>query len=334
MQIQPGTTLGSYEIVAPLGAGGMGEVYRARDPKLDRDVAIKVLPEDFATDPERLVRFEREAKALAALNHPNIATVHGFEREGDTHFLVMELVEGEDLAARISRGPLAPDEAIPVFLHIAEGLATAHARGIIHRDLKPANIVVTEDGRPKILDFGLARAMDDNLPSAEVTHSPTLTANATRAGVLLGTAAYMTPEQARGGPTDRRADIWAFGVCLFEALSGKRPFAGETAMDLLSGVLTGAPPWEQLPSGLPSNVVRTLRRCLEKDAKQRTHDINDVRIELADTPIEARPETAGGGGFSRWQVAALLGWLVAGAAFLWTLQSLRSESPSIHSKVT
>ncbi len=197
MALQPGDPLGHYEILAPLGAGGMGEVYRARDPKLEREVAIKVLPADFAADPERLARFEREAKSLAALNHPNIATVHGFEKDGDTHFLVMELVDGEDLSERLRRGPIPVEEAVGLFIQIAEGLEAAHEKGIVHRDLKPANVKVTEDGRAKVLDFGLAKALEEPAPAADPSESPTMTAAATVRGEILGTAAYMSPEQAQ-----------------------------------------------------------------------------------------------------------------------------------------
>src|SRR5216684_4410152 len=241
-----GTRLGPYEIVAQLGAGGMGEVYRARDTRLNRDVAIKVLPDLFASDPARLARFEREAQVLASLNHPNIAHIHGLEEgpaEAGHHVraLVMELVEGEDLAQRLARGAVPVVEALPIAKQIADALEAAHEQGIIHRDLKPANIKVRDDGTVKVLDFGLAKAMDQTSgaglqASGALTHSPTLTMQATQAGMILGTAAYMAPEQARGKAVDKRADIWAFGVVLFEMLTGERAFAGDDVSEVLASV--------------------------------------------------------------------------------------------------
>ena len=278
-----GKTLGHYEILEPLGKGGMGEVYRARDTKLDRDVAIKVLPEDFASDPDRLARFEREAKLLASLNHANIAAIYGLEDEGDQRFIVMEVVEGETLAGRIARGPVPVAEAGPLFLQVAEGLEAAHEKGVIHRDLKPANIKVSADGRVKILDFGLAKAMAPEEPASgepDVSQSPTLTLAATRRGEILGTAAYMSPEQARGKAVDKRADIWAFGVCLYEALTGRQAFGADTASDSMAALLTRDPTWELLPHDTPEAFRNVLRRCLEKDALHRLRDIGDARIEL------------------------------------------------------
>jgi serine/threonine protein kinase/Tol biopolymer transport system component len=290
MRFVQGATLGSYEIVSLLGAGGMGEVYRARDKRLGRAVAIKVLPEEMSRDVERVARFEREARSLAALNHPNVATLHGFESDGDRRFLVMELVEGEDLAGRIERGPIPVEEAIPLFLQIAEGLEAAHERGILHRDLKPANVKLGHDGRVKILDFGLAKALVDEHSSAraagslgDLTHSPTLTAQATRAGTLLGTAAYMSPEQARGLPADPRADVWAFGCCFYEALTGKRPFAGEDAPQTLASVLKDTPDWSALPADLPHHLAVLVRRCLEKNRRARLQSAGDLRIELQES---------------------------------------------------
>ncbi len=288
MQLETGTTLGHYTITAKLGAGGMGEVYRARDSKLERDVAIKVLPADLADDAERLARFEREAKSLAALNHPNIATIFGFETDGEggTHFLVMELVEGEDLADRIARGPIPVGEAIPLFVQIAEGLEAAHEKGIIHRDLKPANIKVCPDGRVKLLDFGLAKAMDPASATARadanISQSPTMTAAATIRGEIMGTAAYMSPEQARGLAVDKRTDIWAFGVCLFEAISGGRAFEGEDASVSMAKILQGEPPWERLPADSGRGVRRLLQRCLAKEPARRLRDIADARFDLED----------------------------------------------------
>ena len=228
MVLSPGSLLGIYEIVAPIGAGGMGEVYRARDTKLGREVAIKILPEDFAHDPERLARFKREAQLLASLNHPNIAGIHGLEEHEETLLLSLELVEGEDLSERLKRGPIPVDEALDIARHIADALEAAHEKGIIHRDLKPPNIKLTPDGNVKVLDFGLAKALDSNeRSSSELSNSPTMARDATRAGVILGTASYMSPEQARGKVVDKRTDIWAFGCVLYEMLTGHKVFQGE-----------------------------------------------------------------------------------------------------------
>src|ERR1700687_1725486 len=257
MPLAPGTRLGPYEILAPLGAGGMGEVYRAKDTKLGRDVAIKVLPDSFAHDAERMARFEREAQVLASLNHPHIATIHGLEESNDIRALVMELVEGPTLAERIGHQPMSLDEALPISKQIAEGLEYAHERGIIHRDLKPANVKLTADGNVKILDFGLAKALETPTPQSNPSISPTLTLEGTRAGVILGTAAYMAPEQARGAIVDKRADIWAFGVVLYEMLTGRQPFAGETVSDTLAAVLKTEPQWDAIPARMRPLV----RRC-------------------------------------------------------------------------
>ena len=286
MQLQPGDSLGPYELVSPLGKGGMGEVYRVRDTRLERDVAIKVLPDD-ANDPERTVRFEREAKSLAALNHPNVATIHGFESDGDTHFLVMELVQGNDLADRIARGPIPPDEAIALFKQIADGLAAAHEQGILHRDLKPANIMVGPKGQVKILDFGLAKAMEPEPADVDLSRSPTMTAAATRRGEIMGTAGYMAPEQASGRPLDERSDIWAFGVCLYETLSGRPAFEGTSVSETLASVLRDEPDLAALPADLPGALRRLLRRCLSKDPDHRLHDINDARLELEEALTDA-----------------------------------------------
>ncbi|HET9361046.1 MAG TPA: serine/threonine-protein kinase, partial [Vicinamibacterales bacterium] len=232
-----GSRLAHYELTGHLGSGGMGDVYQARDLKLGRSVAVKVLPEAFAADPDRIARFEREAKVLASLNHPNIASIYGLEEAGGRHLLVMELVEGDTLAAQIARGPLAVERALDLAQQIADALEAAHEKGVVHRDLKPANVKVTPDGKVKVLDFGLAKAMEMSPAAATISNSPTLTALATSAGVILGTAAYMAPEQARGGAVDKRADIWAFGVVLYELLTGRRPFAGETASEILAAVI-------------------------------------------------------------------------------------------------
>jgi len=281
MALVPGTRLGPYEIHSPLGAGGMGEVYRAHDTKLGRDVALKVVAESFARDPERSARFHREAQLLAALNHPHIATIHGLEEAGGTRFFVMELVEGETLADRLSqeRGGLPLDEALRIARQVADALQAAHDRGIIHRDLKPANIALTADGQVKVLDFGLAKALDP-VPGSDVSASPTLSFAATQIGVVLGTAAYMAPEQARGKPTDKRADIWAFGCVLYEMLTGKRAFDGEDVTLLVANIVKAEPAWAPLPDETPAGVRVVLQRCLQKDPKQRLRDIGDVRLAL------------------------------------------------------
>ena len=294
MSLAAGSRLGPYEILSALGAGGMGEVYRARDTKLNRDVALKVLPESFATDPDRLARFQREAQVLASLNHPNIAHIHGLEDSGGVRALVMELVEGEDLAQRLTRGAIPIDEALPIAKQIAEALEAAHEQGIIHRDLKPANIKVRADGTVKVLDFGLAKAMEPvGVASASVSMSPTITTPAmmTGAGMILGTAAYMSPEQAKGRPADKRSDIWASGCVLFEMLTGARPFVGEDVADTLAHILTKEPEWAKLPASTPPPISRLLRRCLEKDRKRRLADAADARLEIEDV-LSGRVEIA------------------------------------------
>jgi len=283
MSLAPGRKLGPYEILAPLGAGGMGEVYRARDPRLGRDVALKVLPAAFAQDPDRMARFQREAQVLASLNHPNIAAIHGLEEAGGVRALVMELVEGPTLAERIKSGPIPLEETLSMAAQIAEALEAAHERGVVHRDLKPANVKVTPEGTVKVLDFGLAKALDSEVSASNISNSPTLTAAATEAGVILGTAAYMSPEQARGKRVDKRADIWAFGVVLYELLIGRRTFQGETTSDTLAAVLKTDPNWDALPAGVPAGIRRLLRRCLEKDPKLRLRDIGEARIAIEET---------------------------------------------------
>jgi Tol biopolymer transport system component len=273
--------LGPYEVIAPIGEGGMGQVYRARDTKLNRDVALKVLPDSFANDPDRLARFQREAQVLASLNHPNIAHIHGLEESGGVRALVMELVEGEDLAQRLTRGAIPIDEALPIAKQIADALETAHEQGIIHRDLKPANIKVRPDGTVKVLDFGLAKAMETvGGMSASLSMSPTITSPAmTQAGMILGTAAYMSPEQARGKPIDKRADIWAFGCVVLEMLTGRRTFDAEDVSLTLADVMKSEPDWTALPA-LPPAVRMCLRRCLKKDPRQRLRDIGEARLAL------------------------------------------------------
>ena len=285
MALEVGSRLGHYHVTALIGEGGMGQVYQATDTKLKRQVALKILPEAFATDPDRLARFEREAQVLASLNHPNIAAIHGLEESEGTRGLVLELVEGPTLADRIKQGPIPVDEALPIAKQIAEALEAAHEQGVIHRDLKPANIKVKDDGTVKVLDFGLAKAMEGD--GSNPSESPTVTAAATAQGVILGTAAYMSPEQARGKPIDKRSDIWAFGCVLFETLAGRRAFDRETVTDILAAVIEVEPSWEMLPPAVPASVQQLLRRCLRKDPLGRLRDIGDARIEIGDTLIAA-----------------------------------------------
>ena len=286
MALASGSRLGVYDIVSPLGSGGMGEVYRARDSKLNRDVAIKILPDVFAHDTERVARFTREAQTLASLYHPNIAQIYGVVEEDQpahVHALVMELVEGDDLSVLIAREPMPLAEALPIARQIAEALEAAHEQGIVHRDLKPANVKVRADGTVKVLDFGLAKALDPaGTSSAEVMNSPTLTARATQMGLIIGTAAYMAPEQAKGKAVDRRADIWAFGVVLFEMLSGRRAFEGDDVSEVLAGVLKLDPDWSALPADLPEPARRLLKRCLEKDPKKRLRNVAEGMLQLED----------------------------------------------------
>ena len=314
-------TIAHYRITGELGAGGMGVVYRARDTKLERDVAIKVLPEELSRDEERLARFEREARLLAQLNHTNIATLYGFEQADDRQFLVMELVEGETLAERIARGPITVGEALSLFIQIADGLEAAHEKGIVHRDLKPPNIKITPDDHIKILDFGLAKAFrpEENV-SAATSQSPTLTKN-TALGAIMGTASYMSPEQARGKTVDMRTDIWAFGCCLYEALTGKKAFDGETVTDIIAAVVNKEPDWEALPRQTSRSVRWLLQRCLTRDLKKRLRDIREARILLEEPLMEAAdvvaPPTASASG-KRWVlalVAALALGFIAGGVF-------------------
>ena len=285
--LSPGTRLGGYEVISTLGVGGMGEVYRARDTRLQRDVAIKVLPEALALDADRLARFEREAQLLASLNHPNIAHVYGVEDSSGVRALAMELVEGPTLADRIAQGPMPLDEALPIAKQIAEVLEAAHEHGIIHRDLKPANIKVREDGTVKVLDFGLAKALDptgvaSGFSRKDLTMSPTLSVQGTLAGVILGTAAYMSPEQARGRTVDRRADIWAFGAVLYEMLTGRRAFDGDDLSMTLANVLKSEPDWKALPLDTPAALRRVLVRCLKKNPRDRLQAIGDARIDISE----------------------------------------------------
>lgn len=321
MDRKSGTALAHYTLLEKIGAGGMGDVFRATDTKLGRDVAIKMLPDEVAANPERLTRFRREAQLLASLNHANIAAIHGIEEAGGTPFLVLEMIEGEDLAQRMARGPVSVDEALGIALQTAEGLDEAHEHGIIHRDLKPANIKITPSGKVKILDFGLGKAYEMS-PSepGNPSLSPTLTAAATRAGVIMGTAAYMSPEQARGAAVDKRADIWAFGCVMLEMLSGQRTFAGDTISDTLAAVLKSDPDWSSLPAGTHPALRRLLIRCLEKDPRKRLRDIGEARLALeailSGAPEEEPGEGAGPAPRPRRGNALLLAGAVAVTAVL------------------
>jgi serine/threonine protein kinase len=321
MSLSAGSRLGTCEIVSLLGSGGMGEVYRARDTRLGRDVAIKVLPDAFTLDADRLTRFQREAQLLAALNHANVAAIYGVEESSGVHALILELVEGPTLAERIALGPVPIDEALPIARQVAEALEAAHEQGIVHRDLKPANIKVRPDGTVKVLDFGLAKIVETATPSASgltgLSQSPTLTSPAlTRLGLILGTAAYMAPEQAKGQPADRRSDVWAFGCVLFEMLAGKRAFGGEDVADTLAAVLRADPDWSALPADAVSVSVRPLlERCLRKEARKRLPHIGAARLDLDDAlarlekpdqpVVSTHDET-------RWR--GRIGWIAAAAA--------------------
>jgi Tol biopolymer transport system component len=338
MPLTPGTRLGPYEIKSALGAGAMGEVYCARDMKLNRDVAVKVLPDLFAADPERLGRFEREAQLLASLNHPHIAQIYGFEESTSAvsgqvavRALVMELVDGPTLADRIKQGPIPLEETLPIGRQIAEALEAAHQRGIIHRDLKPANIKLTTDGAVKVLDFGLAKALNPAGGSfgSDPMNSPTLATPATVSGVVLGTVAYMAPEQARGMAVDERADIWALGVVIYEMLTGFRPFEGKSSSDTLAAVLRQNVHWAQLPRDTPDELRRLLRRCLQRDPKNRLHDAADARLILAEMESDFLAGRIGG---SQWR--RRMPWLLAGVATaavavagMWAARGMFTKSP-------
>jgi serine/threonine protein kinase len=306
MALVPGTRLGPYEIGSQLGVGGMGEVYRARDAKLNRDVALKILPDAFATDAVRLARFRQEAQVLASLSHPNIGQIYGFEDSGARHALVLELVAGPTLADRIAMGPLALADAVSVGKQIASALAAAHDQGVVHRDLKPANIKVRDDGVVKVLDFGLAKAVGD-------ASSPTVTAQVTQPGAVMGTPAYMSPEQARGATVDKRSDIWAFGCVLYEALTGRAAFSRATVSDTLVAVLSTEPAWDALPEATPARIRALLQRCLEKDATRRLPDMGAVRAELDE------PER-------RWRYASLGGAAIAVLGLLVVAFTMRPPS--------
>jgi serine/threonine-protein kinase len=325
MTVSVGTRLGPYEIVAPIGAGGMGEVYRARDTKLDRAVAIKILPESFAGDPDRLARFEREAKTLAALNHPNIGGIHGLEEANGVSALVLELVEGPTLADRIAQGAIPLDESLAIARQIADALEAAHEQGIIHRDLKPANIKLRPDGPVKVLDFGLAKALGQDGSGSvapPLSLSPTITSPAlmTGTGVILGTAAYMAPEQARGKPVDKRADLWAFGCVVYEMLTGRPAFEGAEVTDVLARVIEREADFARLPSSTPAAIRRLLRRCLEKDRRRRLADAADARLEIDEaltmpaSETSAAPATGSQGGWRRGALVAAAALALGGAA--------------------
>jgi serine/threonine protein kinase len=316
MPLSAGFRLGPYEILNAIGAGGMGEVYRATDPRLDREVALKVLPETVARDAERMGRFEREAKVLASLNHPNIASLYGLEESNGARALVMELVEGPTLAQQIKHGPLCLDEALPIAKQIAQGLEYAHECGIIHRDLKPSNVKLTPNGQVKILDFGLAKALEGKASEEDSQNSPTLSAVATHAGVLLGTAAYMSPEQARGKRVDRRADIWAFGCVLYEMLTGRGAFNGETTSDILAAVIRAEPDWRSLPGNIHPRVRDLLRRCLQKEIKQRLQAIGDARITIEEVLSGAGAESLQSVPHSRAKLREQTAWSVAAASLV------------------
>jgi eukaryotic-like serine/threonine-protein kinase len=307
MNLTGGSRFGGYEIEAPLGAGGMGEVYRARDVKLGRHVAIKVLPEDFRLDAERIARFEREARLLAALNCPNIAAIYGLEEDAGLRGLVLELVDGPTLAERLEGGALPVAEAIDIARQIADALDAAHDKGIVHRDLKPANIKISAGGTVKVLDFGLAKIADDRTASDPVA-SPTVTSDGTRAGVILGTAAYMSPEQARGQPVDKRTDIWAFGCVLYEMLTGRRAFSGTTVSDVIAAIIRSEPDWQALPRATPSRLRTLLPRLLARDLKRRARDIGDVRHELDEAAVDSSPtpDPLAGRSLRRWRAIALM----------------------------
>src|SRR5262245_21506803 len=326
-----GTRLSQYSLEEKIGAGGMGEVWKAVDTTLDRSVAVKLLPEAFSDDAHRLARFEREAKILASLNHPNIAMVHGLHSADGIHFLAMELVGGEDLSQRLQRGPLPIEEAMAIAHQVAEALEAAHDSGVVHRDLNAANIQVTREGKVTVLDFGLAKAFDQEPGSGQVSASisPTMTAAASLAGVILGTAAYMSPEQARGRAVDRRADIWAFGCVLYEMLAGKRLFEGETISDTLAAVLRSEPDWAALPAATPPTIRALLRWCLEKDPKKRLQAIGDARIAIDGMlPVQEGPAPGPGKDGSAARLRERLAWSLAAILAVASVASLLMNRPA------
>ena len=336
-----GQTLSHYRIIEKIGEGGMGEVYRAEDTSLKREVAIKVLPDRFTEDPQRLARFEREAQLLASLNHPNIAAIYELEEADGVRFLSLELVEGETLAEKVAKGPLPVEEALEVCRQIAEGVEAAHEKGVIHRDLKPANVKITPEGKVKVLDFGLAKAFEEETPAADISQSPTLTDEMTKAGVILGTAAYMSPEQAKGKPVDKRADVFAFGAVLYECLTGKRAFEGDDISDTLASILAREPDWDALPDTTPWRIRDLMRWCLTKDVHDRLDGMTNVRVQIKQALEE--PTTVPSTGLTsaaqpaRWRLvvtvslAAMLAF-VAGIA-IWMLVSSSPPSPQLPKKL-
>ncbi len=325
-----GTTIAHYRITAKLGEGGMGVVYRATDDRLNRDVAIKLLPASVQEDPTRLARFRREAQLLASLTHGNIAQIYGLEEHEGHHAIVLELVEGEDLSERIKRGALPPEDAREIALQIAEALEAAHEKGIVHRDLKPANVKIAPDGTVKVLDFGLAKALAGEMAEGDISTSPTMTAAATQAGIILGTAAYMAPEQAKGKPVDRRADVWAFGCVLYEMLTGRAPFAGEGVSEVLAHVITQEPDFDALPRNLPPQMSDTIRRCLRKDPRMRLPDIAAARIALVESTEAPKPGTTSTGepkAGRGLRVALVVLGLLAGLVLGWALRGGGSAPP-------
>ena len=333
--MEPGTKLGHYEISTLLGKGGMGEVWRARDTKLGREVAIKTLPEEFAKDKDRLARFEREAKLLASLNHPNIAAIHGFEEHNGTHFLVLELVEGDTLADRLNRGPIPVEDSLKIALQIADALKAAHDKGVIHRDLKPLNIKVTDDDTVKVLDFGLAKAFASDEAEASVSNSPTLSMAATQQGVILGTAAYMSPEQAKGRAVDKRTDIFAFGCVLYEMLTGRQSFGKSDVAESLSAVISLQPEWTTLPENLHPQLRQVVERCLRKSVAKRFQDIGDVKVDLEEVlddpggvivqPVTKNMQVAPHSKLP-WVAAIGLAAIIASVA-VWNLKTLPPTDP-------
>jgi eukaryotic-like serine/threonine-protein kinase len=312
--LQSGSFVGQYEILASIGAGGMGEVYRARDTKLGRDVAIKILPDEFSRDRDRLLRFQREAEVLASLNHPNIAAIHSLEEVQDARFLVLELVEGETLGERISRGRLPVDEALHIAKSICEALEAAHEKGIVHRDLKPANVTITPEGNVKVLDFGLAKAYEAHPGNQALSNSPTMVSMAaTGVGMILGTAAYMSPEQAKGRSVDRRSDIFAFAAVLYEMLVGRPAFEGEDLTEILGRVVTVDPDWSRLPANTPAVIHKLLRRGLKKNPRQRLGDIRDARLDIEEALTEPATTTTPATSAARH---SRLAWIIAAAAML------------------
>ena len=341
MTLTPGTRLGVYDITAQIGEGGMGQVFRATDTRLKRQVAIKILPPAVTADADRLARFQREAEVVASLNHPNIAAIYGLEEgpsdgsgQAGVCALVMELVEGEDLSQRIARGAIPVEEALPIAKQIAEALDAAHEQGIVHRDLKPANIKVRADGTVKVLDFGLAKVTEPAGGSSPgLSLSPTLSNHATQAGLIVGTAAYMSPEQAAGKPVDKRSDVWSFGVVVLEMLTGRPVFTGETLSHVLASVLKSDPDWTALPATVPPRVVTVLRRCLQKDRKQRVRDIGDVSLALDGTFETAAPQTMPGAASSAkrerlaWMAAVAVAAVAIVALAIPAVRYLRATPP-------